>query len=154
MIQLVCIGKMKASPAYAGLDALCQTYLKRVQPWWTTQLLELPESRTTTQELAALTPYLKKAQQVLLWTEHGQTWTSPAWSHWLIEQRDAAGFSEANPWLWIIAGPQGPDPGLVSQCRQKASLSAMTFPHLVARMLVLEQLYRGLAMANGVNYHK
>ena len=153
MILIVAVGKMKSSQAYAGLDKLCQTYLKRVQPWCPTQLVELPESNPE-KEASSLAPYLTKASQLLLWTEHGQTMSSPQWSHFIQQQRNTWGFSAANPWVWVLAGPAGPAPELVAQSHHQVSLSPMTFPHLVARMLVLEQLYRGLAMQQGVPYHK
>jgi 23S rRNA (pseudouridine1915-N3)-methyltransferase len=160
MIQVVCLGKMKASPDYQGLSTLCQSYVKRVQPWCPVQLIELPESRrpdiqtAQADEAALLSPYVQKARQVLLWQEHGQQSNSPDWAHWLTQQRNLHGFSVANPWLWIIAGPSGPHASLVAASHVKRSLSPMTFPHLIARLLVLEQLYRGLAIAHGVPYHK
>jgi 23S rRNA (pseudouridine1915-N3)-methyltransferase len=153
MITLVTFGKMKSSPDYAGLDALCHMYLKRVQPWCPVQLIELPES-TPEREATTLAPYLAKASRLLLWTEHGQTMASPGWSAFVQQQRDTWGFSAASPWVWVLAGPAGPDPTLVAQANHTISLSPMTFPHLLARVLVLEQLYRALAMQHGVAYHK
>jgi 23S rRNA (pseudouridine1915-N3)-methyltransferase len=160
MILLVAVGKMKANPDYAGLANLCATYVKRCQPWVPVNVIELPESPAKTvalaqqQEWESLQPYVQKAGQCLLWTEQGKAKSSPDFAHWVQQQRDIHGFSTAAPWVWIVAGPTGPAPALKAACQHTASLSAMTFPHLVARLLVLEQLYRALAIQHGSAYHK
>lgn len=61
----------------------------------------------------------------------------------------------ANPQLTLLlGGPLGLDPQLVKECDGAWSLSRMTFPHELARVLVAEQLYRALTIRAGIPYHK
>jgi 23S rRNA (pseudouridine1915-N3)-methyltransferase len=160
LIHIVTIGKMKQSREYAGLAALCDMYLTRVQGWCPVKLTELTESHlpdaamAQAEEARLLAPYLKSAAQMLLWHADGKRMDSVQWSEWIDKQRNCHGFCAARPWVWVIAGPSGPAPALSAQAHAKVSLSAMTFPHLLARVLVLEQLYRGLSLIEGTQYHK
>ena len=54
----------------------------------------------------------------------------------------------------MIGGAEGIAPALKARARWKLSLSPMTFPHELARLLLLEQLYRALTIQQGGPYHK
>ena len=55
---------------------------------------------------------------------------------------------------FLIGGPLGLPRSLVEQVEESWSLSRMTYPHEIARLLVLEQVYRALTIARGIPYHK
>ena len=55
---------------------------------------------------------------------------------------------------FIIGGSYGIEDGVKSICKEKISLSQMTFPHTLARVIVCEQLYRAFTIINGKEYHK
>jgi 23S rRNA (pseudouridine1915-N3)-methyltransferase len=92
---------------------------------------------------------LPKAAQVIALDERGQAWTTEklagALSGWLADGRDLA---------LLVGGPEG----LADACRQRAerlwSLSALTFPHPLVRVILAEQLYRAWSLLKGHPYHR
>lgn len=54
----------------------------------------------------------------------------------------------------IIGGPDGVSDELLSQARLKISLSALTFPHPLVRVIILEQIYRAWSILNNHPYHR
>ena len=54
----------------------------------------------------------------------------------------------------IIGGPDGVSDDLLSQASQKISLSALTFPHTLVRVVLLEQIYRSWSILNNHPYHR
>ena len=64
---------------------------------------------------------------------------------WLDEGRDVS---------IIIGGPDGVSEELLQQARLKISLSAMTFPHTLVRVILLEQIYRAWSILNNHPYHR
>lgn len=62
--------------------------------------------------------------------------------------------SEKKGICFMIGGAEGLSPQTKSVCDMKLSMSAMTFPHRLAKVMLLEQLYRALSIQNNRNYHK
>ena len=56
--------------------------------------------------------------------------------------------------VFAIGGPDGHDPVLLAQARQKLSLSAMTLPHELAEVVLTEQVYRAIARWKNLPYHR
>ncbi|GAB0058223.1 Ribosomal RNA large subunit methyltransferase H [Candidatus Magnetaquicoccaceae bacterium FCR-1] len=56
--------------------------------------------------------------------------------------------------LFLIGGPDGLDPEIKSRAHFTLSLGPMTYPHMLARVLLLEQLYRAMTLLRGVPYHR
>lgn len=54
----------------------------------------------------------------------------------------------------LVGGPAGLDRGLLARADARWSLSRLTFPHELARLLVAEQLYRALTLLRGIPYHR
>ena len=56
--------------------------------------------------------------------------------------------------VFVVGGPLGLDPAFRAEAAATVSLSAMTLPHDLARLVAVEQIYRGLTILRGVPYHK
>ncbi|MFS8640025.1 MAG: 23S rRNA (pseudouridine(1915)-N(3))-methyltransferase RlmH [Symbiobacteriaceae bacterium] len=70
-------------------------------------------------------------------------------ARWLNE-RATAGDSRI---AFLVGGTLGLDPDVLSRCRERWSLSRLTFPHQMVPLIVLEQLYRGFRILRGEPYH-
>ena len=56
--------------------------------------------------------------------------------------------------VFVIAGSLGPSQALIKRANIRWKLSDLTFTHLMTRVLILEQIYRGFMILNGRSYHK
>jgi len=79
----------------------------------------------------------------------GKSMDSPAWAETLQK------LSETYQRLaFVIGGPNGFSDAVLKKSRLQLSLSSMTFPHELARVIFLEQLYRAFTILNHEKYHK
>lgn len=60
----------------------------------------------------------------------------------------------SRPVVFFLGSDLGLDPTLVAKCRQRLSLGPLTLPHALARLTLLEQLYRALSILEGIQYHR
>lgn len=88
-----------------------------------------------------------KAETVAILSEHGRTFTSPAFAGWLKSQEAHGSIA------FVIGGALGLDDTLHNEADLQLSLSPMTFLHEMARVVLIEQLYRGCAINAGKRYH-
>ncbi len=82
--------------------------------------------------------------------EGGKSMTSEKFATWLGARRDDGQRSSA----FVIGGADGLDDTILSQADLKLSLGRMTWPHLMARLLLVEQIYRAHTMLTGHPYHR
>ncbi len=76
------------------------------------------------------------------------------WSSEDLARRLEAWALAARPVALVLGGPHGLDPALVGRAAERWSLGALTLPHELARVVVLEQLYRAGTILRGEPYHK
>ena len=139
-IKIICVGRLKEK---FYTDA-ANEYLKRLAGYCKLEVVELPEHRP---EIEAKLP--AGALIVALCVE-GREFGSFELSKLLT---DCAG--SGSPRLcFIIGGSDGLDEGIKNRADIKLSMSKMTFPHNLARVMLLEQLYRSFKIAEGGKYHK
>ena len=82
-------------------------------------------------------------------TPTGQALTSPQLADFLQKQ-----IERHNHLAFLIGGPLGFADEVLATCPQQISLSPLTFTHEMARVVLLEQLYRAFTILNGEKYHK
>lgn len=92
---------------------------------------------------------LTGGERVVALDEHGRNWTSLELSaqleRWRHDGRDLA---------LLIGGPDGHAPAVLERAELTWSLSALTLPHALVRVVVAEQLYRASALMSGHPYHR
>lgn len=134
------------------LAAFEARFLDRLQPFAACQVIELPEGRgkqVNQRKLDEAKEILKRAKPgFILFDERGTSLASTRWRDYLA---GLAGNSEQD---FVIGGADG----VADRVRDRAgacwSLSRLTLPHQLARVLVLEQLYRAISMIQGHPYHR
>ena len=89
------------------------------------------------------------ANRLILLTENGRSFTSPDFADYLQKQLEIYGRL-----AFLIGGPLGFSDDVRTTAHDTLSLSPLTFPHEMARVLLLEQLYRAFTIRNGEKYHK
>ena len=138
-IRILAVGKVRKGWVLEGIA----TYLKRLPGLQVVELRDAGKAKEAEAVLAALQP----GEQLVVMAEEGQTFDSPAFA----ERLDGSGSEQL---VFVIGGAEGIDPALKARASWKLSLSPMTFPHELARLLLLEQLYRALSIQQGGPYHK
>ena len=138
-IRILAVGKVRKSWVQEGVSL----YLKRLPGLVVTELRD----STMAKEAEAIAAALRPDERLVLLTEEGTTYTSVAFAQQL---RD----SGSQRLAFVIGGAEGLDPALKARANWRLSLSPMTFPHELARLLLLEQLYRASSILQGGPYHK
>lgn len=101
------------------------------------------------QEADALRKAIRPQDFVVALDVKGQPWSTEQ----LAQQLDGWRMQGGDVAL-LIGGPDGMTPELLSLARQRWSLSALTLPHPLVRVLLAEQLYRAWSILQGHPYHK
>ena len=156
-ITVLCVGKLKEK-FYA--DAAAE-YCKRLSRYCKIEVTELPETRlpedpspaeikkALAAEANAIRQKLEGGAVVAMCIE-GQTCSSEA----LSKKLAAFALEGKSKVTFLIGGSFGLDETLKKQADWRLSMSPMTFPHHLARVMLLEQLYRGFQILEGSKYHK
>jgi 23S rRNA (pseudouridine1915-N3)-methyltransferase len=140
-IRLLMLGKTRRPELRAVLD----DYVKRIARSWPAEVTEVRDGGAALKKLQAD----RTATSVLL-DAAGKAYDSAAFAKWLGEQRDR-GTREI---IFVCGDADGFPEALREQVKQKVSLSAMTYSHELARVMLTEQIYRALAILSGSPYPK
>jgi 23S rRNA (pseudouridine1915-N3)-methyltransferase len=155
-ITIVAVGQRQ--PAWA--DAAVADYLARLPADFKVELKEVkaeprtakgnePTERLLAAEAARIRAALPAGGVLVALDEHGRDWTTRQFAESLRRWRDAA---EAV--AFVIGGPDGLDGSLKTGARMLLRLSSMTLPHALARVLLVEQLYRSSSLLANHPYHR
>jgi 23S rRNA (pseudouridine1915-N3)-methyltransferase len=155
-INIICLGKLKEK---YWREAAAE-YLKRLSPFAKVEIKELKEESfgekndpTAVKQNEALK--IKSAlighadDFIVVLDEHGKQISSVQ----LAEEINRFSNQQINNLTIIIGGPLGLDESILKIADLKLSLSTFTFTHQMARVFLLEQIYRAMMIANGRKYH-
>lgn len=150
-LGLVCVGRMARESR-----PLCDHYLSLLRPYATVDVREVEgvalaegRGRVVAQEGEAILRCLRPGAFVVALDRTGREFDSEQLSSFLAEQK-LGGFSD---FQFILGGALGLDERVLAAGRLTWSLSRLTFPHQLARCIVLEQLYRAVRIERGEPYH-
>lgn len=156
-VTIIAVGRLKdrfysdaAAEYLKRLSAFCKADIVEVQP------AKLPEdppesliSAALREEGARITERIPKDSAVVALCVEGRRFTSESFSQ-LVSGLNAQGRGMA----FIIGGSYGLSEEVKRRSDCRMSMSDMTFPHRLARVMLLEQIYRGYMIAAGREYHK
>ena len=157
-VTVLCVGKLKEK---FYIDAAAE-YVKRLQRHCKLELIELPEQRLPDEpspaeiqkalrtEGDAIRERLPKGGAVIALCIEGRPCSSQELSCRMAE----FGVQGKTQLTFLIGGSVGLDEDLKRQADWRLSMSPMTFPHHMARIMLLEQIYRAYQIAGGTKYHK
>ena len=156
-LQILAIGRLKTGPERELAERYRERCLKsgRSLGFSGPGIIELNESRARrpeerkAEEGEALSASAGSSWRIML-DERGKSIGSEDFAKLLAAARDS-GRAEAS---LMIGGADGLDPGLRSSAELVLSFGALTLPHQLVRVLVLEQLYRAMTILSGHPYHR
>jgi len=157
-VYVICVGKLKES----FYREACAEYIKRLSAYCRLNLVELPEEKlpqnpsqaqidgALAREGEAIRSKIPPSAQVIALCVEGK----------LRSSEELAGLtrtfehSAAKHLVFLIGGSYGLSGSLRAEAQARLSMSPMTFPHHLARVMVLEQIYRAFKINEGSSYHK
>ena len=152
-ITVLCVGKLKEK-FYTEAAA---EYAKRLSRFCKLEILELPEDPSPAQiagalekEAAAVRAKLPASAYIVALCVEGKLRSSEELARMLSA---SAGRGQSQV-VFLIGGSFGLDPSLKALAAERLSMSPMTFPHHLARVMVLERIYRAYQINAGTRYHK
>lgn len=157
-VHILCVGKLKEKFYLEG----AAEYAKRLGGYCKLTITELAEERlpdnpsraqidaALEKEGAALLARLPKGGKVVALCVEGKTLSSEELAR-KLEDWTVGGMSQIT---FLIGGSYGMHPSVKARADLRLSMSPMTFPHHLARVMLLEQIYRAFKIQEGSSYHK
>ena len=157
-VKLICVGKLKER-FYA--DAVSE-YTKRLGAYCHMEITELTETRlpenpsdneiraALSKEAEMIRVSIPKGAALIAMCIEGKEYSSEELSA-LLDRMAGNGVSKL---CFVIGGSCGLDEDLKKEAAVRLSMSRMTFPHHLARVMLLEQIYRAFNISGGGKYHK
>ena len=152
-LQILAVGRLKDAVA----RGLCDDYATRIRRYQKLEIQEARESGKSDRDAVqsrriegeALLRLIPSGSRLYTLTRTGRAYSSEelatALERWRADARDVA---------LVIGGAHGVDEAVLSRSEGIISLSSMTLPHEIARLVLLEQLYRACTILRGEPYHK
>lgn len=152
-ITLLAVGRLKERHYR---DA-AQEYLKRLTPYASVDVVEIAdrdvtrdEARALAEEGSAILKALPEGAYVVLLEVGGHQYSSEEFAGWI-----QAGMLQGRSHLaFVIGGAAGLAPEVLFRADSRISLGPMTLPHQLARVVVLEQVYRASRIMRNEPYHR
>lgn len=152
---IVAVGKLKEK----FWTAACAEYLKRMQPYSKTEVREIADvdparaggvDAARDREGAAILAALGPSAHVVLLAIDGKQRSSESFS----QRIDALKLNGASDIAFVIGGSDGVSAAVRQRADETLSFGPITLPHNLARVVLLEQLYRAQKISRGEPYHK
>jgi 23S rRNA (pseudouridine1915-N3)-methyltransferase len=132
-------------------------YSKRLRSRLPLELVEIPAAkrgsgdleRAMAEEGKRLLAATRPQDHVVVLDERGKSHTSLAFSQWLAARQQAG-----SDLVFLIGGADGFAPQVLARANERWSLSALTLPHALVRVVFAEQLYRAVTLLDGHPYHR
>ena len=152
-LTIAAVGKIKNRAWLAAQD----DYVKRLSRYTSLNVVEVkdvmgrsvPDEVALVREGEQLLQAAKDSHRLVALTPTGKLRSSPNLARWL--QKRAVDDGRI---AFLIGGPLGFSDEVLAACHEQISLSPLTFTHELARILLLEQLYRACTILAGEQYHK
>ncbi len=155
-LLIVAVGKLREPFYRAGVDE----YLMRIRRFLPIEQVEVPtgtgeESNgkgkgALSKEAASIEKHLSDGGWVVALDPTGRMMTTEEFSKWLQDAMNAS----VPRVSFVVGGAWGLATSIADRANLKLSLSPMTYPHELARLVLAEQLYRALTLWKGLPYHK
>ena len=157
-VTILAVGRMKEKPYRMMADE----YMKRLSRYGKFEEVELPdlpepansspaiERQIRDREGEAILSRIRPGSHVIALTIPGKQWDSPGLSRHLDELLTRG----ASDIAFVIGGSLGLSEQVIARADEELSMSKMTFPHQLARVMLMEQLYRAMKIRAGERYHK
>jgi 23S rRNA (pseudouridine1915-N3)-methyltransferase len=151
-IRIIQLGKDKD----AWLSEAIKEYTKRLSPFCKLEIMQLPDvsiktagsaEKVIAKESKLIEARLDNDDYVILLNEKGEEKTSLEFSGFLTNIYDSKRI------VFVIGGVFGTGDNLMRRADTCLSLSRLTFTHRMARLILIEQIYRAMMIAGGRSYH-
>lgn len=161
-VTLLCVGRLKEK-FYA--DAAAE-YVKRLSRYCRLDIIELPEERlpenpsparidaALEREAAAIRGKLPPSSRVIALCVEGRLRSSEDLARMMAAWANGSANGLEKRLVFMIGGSFGLHPAVKAEAWAQLSMSPMTFPHHLARVMLLEQIYRAYQINAGTKYHK
>lgn len=149
-LVIVAVGRMKQSPE----RELLRHYLSRIT--WDVEIREveekkpLPRTQLIAREAELLRAAIPDNAKIIALDSGGRALTSPDLANRLEQWRDEAD----QPVVFLIGGADGLEQSLIKQADLKLSFGAVTWPHMLMRGMLAEQIYRAQQILARHPYHR
>jgi 23S rRNA (pseudouridine1915-N3)-methyltransferase len=144
-IQIIAIGNKMPVWVVAGIEA----YLPRFPKEYALSLTEIPLEKTSAITDANMEKAIKPKSWVVALDVLGKPWSTPELAKKLESWRGLG-----KPLCFLIGGPEGLSKACLALAQERWSLSPLTFPHPLVRVILVEQLYRTQSLLNNHPYHR
>jgi len=141
-IDLIAVGKLKNDP----LADVFEDYKKRLT--WKFTLIEL-EGKNQADELSKISEKLKPSSALIVMDERGKSLPSREFSAKIESWQTAF-----NHIQFVIGGADGLNDEIRKKATMLLSLGSQTWPHMLARVMLMEQIYRAQQITAGHPYHR
>lgn len=153
IVRVVAVGRVRN----AAVREACDAYAARIRRYQRLEIREVREAGRRERDAAAarrlegaaLLAAVPPGSHIVALTRGGEARTSEELAGLLNRWRE-----QAHDVAFVLGGAHGLDAALLDRAHLRLTLSHMTLPHELARLVLLEQLYRAMTILRGEPYHK